>query len=184
MTITIKGGAEGAQPIAIVPFGWAGRAGQANPGAQMADVIRNDLVRSGRFKTIPVEDMLARPSTGDAVEFRDWKVLGMDNLVVGQVKPNGKGGYMIRFQLFDVFKEEQVIGFNIPATERDLRATAHRIADIIYEKLAGQRGAFDTRIAYVTSTRKADGSQFVALKVADADGYGPQTIVTSKEPLM
>ncbi len=184
LTIRITAGAEGALPIAVVPFGWAGAPGQAGPGSELAEVIRNDLSRSGRFKTLPVKDMLAKPATGDAVEFRDWKVLGMDNLVVGQIKPHGKGGYMIRFQLFDVFKEEQVTGFNIPATERDLRATAHRIADIIYEKLTGQRGAFDTRIAYVTSTRKADKSQSVALKVADADGFNPQIIVTSGEPLM
>jgi len=182
LTIKITAGAEGALPIAVVPFGWTGP-GKGGPGSQLAEIIQSDLSRSGRFNTLPVKDMLARPSTGDEVQFRDWKVLGMDNLVVGSVRPNGKNGYMIRFQLFDVFKEEQLTGFNIPATQRDLRATAHRIADIIYEKLTGQRGAFDTRIAYVTSP-KANGKQSVALKVADADGYNPQTIVTSKEPIM
>jgi TolB protein len=83
-----------------------------------------------------------------------------------------------------VFKGEQLTGYNFPTTSRDLRSTAHRIADIIYEKLTGQPGAFDTRIAYVVSSNQADGSQEVSLKVADADGFDPQTIVTSSEPLM
>jgi TolB protein len=108
----------------------------------------------------------------------------MENLAVGQVKPNGAGGYLIRFQLFDVYKGEQLVGYNIPTTERDLRATAHYIADIIYEKLTGQRGAFATRIAYVISTGGGKAGQQVSLKVADADGFNAQTIVTSDEPLM
>ncbi|MES9912980.1 MAG: Tol-Pal system beta propeller repeat protein TolB, partial [Candidatus Sedimenticola sp. 4PFRAG1] len=182
LTIEITEGAEGALPVAVVPFGWAG--GGKPPSQDVAKIISDDLKRSGRFKTMPVADMLARPQSADQVEFRDWKVLGMENLVVGQVKPNGPGGYMVRFQLFDVFKGEQLSGYNIPTTERDLRATAHQIADIIYEKLTGQRGAFATRIAYVTSTQKGGGESKVALKVADADGFNSQTIVTSDEPLM
>lgn len=182
LTIEITEGADGALPIAVVPFGWQGQNGVLSQN--VAQIIRDDLKRSGRFQTMPERDMLARPTTGNEVEFRDWKVLNMESLVVGQIRPHGEGGYMIRFQLFDVFKGEQLAGYNIPTTERDLRATAHHIADIIYEKLTGERGAFATRIAYVTAVRKGSGKSDVALKVADADGYAPQTIVSSKEPLM
>ncbi|MEE9357212.1 MAG: Tol-Pal system beta propeller repeat protein TolB [Sedimenticolaceae bacterium] len=181
LTIEITEGSEGALPLAIVPFGWAGPG--AGPSQDIAEIVRNDLGRSGRFNTMPVQDMLARPQVGAEVEFRDWKVLGMDNLVVGQIRANGKGGYMVRFQLFDVFKGEQLTGYNIPATERDLRSTAHHIADLIYEKLTGKRGAFATRVAYVI-TSGSSGNQSIALKVADADGFNPQTIVTSSDPIM
>ncbi len=182
LTIEITEGAEGALPVAVVPFGWQGQG--APPKQDMAEIIRSDLQRSGRFNTMPAGDMLARPQSGSEVEFRDWKVLGMENLVVGNLRPNGSGGYLVRFQLFDVFKGEQLAGYSIPTTERNLRATAHHIADIVYEKLTGQRGAFATRIAYVTSINNAGGEPRIALKVADADGYDAQTIVTSKEPLM
>ena len=182
LTIEITEGAEGALPIAVVPFGWQGTGG--GPGQDLAQIIRNDLSRSGRFTAMPVQDMLSRPQTGTEVEFRDWKVLGMENLVVGQVRPNGSGGFLVRFQLFDVFKGEQLAGYDMPTTQRDLRATAHRIADLIYEKLTGQRGAFDTRVAYITSVRKPGGGSEIVLKVADADGYNSQSIVTSKDPLM
>jgi TolB protein len=83
-----------------------------------------------------------------------------------------------------VLRGEQLTGYSVPTTARDLRATAHRIADIVYEALTGERGAFDTRIAYITSVRDADGKPTVSLQVADVDGYNAQTIVSSPDPLM
>lgn len=182
LTIEITEGAEGAQPVAVVPFGWQGKG--AAPKEDIAAIISADLARSGRFKALPESDMLARPHTGDQVDFKDWKVLGMDSLVVGQLTPNGAGGYMVRFRLYDVFRGEQLTGYNVPTTERNLRATAHHIADIIYEQLTGEPGAFATRVAYITSESKGKGKVKVSIRVADADGFNPQTIVSSKEPLM
>ncbi len=181
LTIEITEGEEGALPIAVVPFAYQGQG--ARPDQDLAAIVRSDLRRSGRFDPMPVRDMLARPSSGSQVEFRDWKALGMENLVIGSIKSNGSGGYLVRFQLFDVFKGEQLAGYSIPTTVRNLRRTAHQIADIVYQQLTGQRGAFATRIAYITATGRGK-QQRVALKVADADGYDPQTIVSSKEPLM
>jgi TolB protein len=108
----------------------------------------------------------------------------MDNLVVGQISPNGPGGYLVRFQLLDVYRGEQLAGFSVPTTDSDLRATAHQISDILYEKLLGQRGAFSTRIAYIASVPQPGGKPKVELHVADADGYNAQVIVSSKDPLM
>ena len=181
LTIEITEGVEGALPIAVVPFGWQGKGA---PPEDIAAVINADLQRSGRFKTIPKADMLARPTTAGEIEFKDWRTLGVENLVVGQVQSNGAGGYQVQFQLLDVFRGEQLTGYNIPTTARNLRSTAHRIADLIYEKLLGVPGAFSTRIAYITSTKKADGEMLIRLKIADADGHNPEPIVTSSEPLM
>jgi TolB protein len=182
LTIQITEGAQGALPIAVVPFAWQGSG--SGPSQDISEIIRADLARSGLFKPMPVGDMLARPKERKEVSFKDWRVLRMENLVVGQVQSNGAGGYLVRFQLFDVFKQEQLAGYNVPTNERDLRATAHHIADIIYEKITGKRGAFSTKVAYITSVNKGGGRQSVVLQVADADGYNPQTIVTSSEPLM
>ena len=182
LTIEITEGAEGALPIAIVPFKWTGPAGQFPPH-DVSAVITADLKRSGRFNPLSTSKMLARPATGDEVDFRDWRALAMENIVVGQVQPNGSGGYLIRFQLFDVYRGEQITGYSVPTTVKDLRSTAHHIADIIYETLTGEEGAFATRIAYVTSTKRA-GKETIALRIADADGYNPQTIVSSSDPIM
>ncbi len=181
LTIEITEGVEGALPIAVVPFGWQG---PGSPPVDLAEVINADLQRSGRFKTIPRIDMLARPTSAEQIEFKDWRALDTENLVVGEIRPQGTGGYEIRFQLFDVYKGEQLTGYTIPTTRPNLRATAHRIADLIYEKLLGVPGAFATRVAYITSVRQADGGSRIDLKVADADGFNPETIVSSTEPLM
>ncbi len=182
LEIVITEGIEGAQPIAVVPFGWQG--GTKAPSQDVAAIVAADLQRSGRFKPMPEQDMLARPHTPEQVEFKDWRTVKMDYLVVGQISPNGQGGYLIQFQLFDVYKGEQLTGYKIPTTEQDLRAAAHHVADIIYEKLTGQRGAFATRVAYITSTSAGKNTQRIMLQIADADGYNPQTIVASLEPLM
>jgi len=182
LTFTITQGVEGALPIAVVPFGWSG--GGERPPYGVASIIGADLARSGRFKVLDEADMLSRPHTATDVDVLDWKALGMENLVVGEIRPHGQGGYMIRFQLMDVLRGEQLTGYSVPTTARDLRATAHRIADIIYQTLTGERGAFDTRIAYITSVRDAQGKDSVSLQVADADGYNAQTIVSSADPLM
>ncbi|MCB1760533.1 MAG: Tol-Pal system beta propeller repeat protein TolB [Gammaproteobacteria bacterium] len=181
LTIEITEGVEGALPIALVPFGWQGSG--AGPDEDIAAIVARDLAGSGRFKPMPVADMLARPTSDTEVEFRDWKVLGMENLVVGRVLPNGSGGYLVRFQLFDVFRGAQLASHTIPTTQADLRATAHQIADFIYQQLTGERGAFATRIAYIVS-QGSGTEQRITLQIADADGQRPQTIVTSDTPLM
>lgn len=181
LTIEITEGVEGALPIAVVPFGWQGK---TPPSEDVSAIVNADLHRSGRFKTLPQVDMLSKPTTGDEVEFRDWRALGVEHLVVGQVQPNGGNGYLVRFQLFDVYRGEQLTGFSIPTTEANLRSTAHRIADLIYAELMGVPGAFATRVAYITSVNTADGKQQIDLRIADADGHNPQTIVSSSEPLL
>ncbi len=178
LTIEITQGAEGAMPIAVVPFAWKGQS--KPPGQDVATIIAADLARSGRFRTLAQSDMLSQPASGAQVDYRDWRALGQDALVLGSVEPNGPGGYLVRFQLLDVLRGEQLAAYSEPTTERGLRLTAHYIADIIFERLTGIPGAFATRIAYVTEGK----DKRVSIEVADADGHNPTAIVSSREPLM
>ncbi len=178
LTIRITQGAEGAQPIAIVPF-----ATEASLPVDVAEIVAADLARTGRFAPIPDRDLPARPAEGSQVDFRDWRKLGTENLVIGRVRPEG-GAYSVQFQLFDVFKGQQLAGYAIPARNDTLRRVAHKIADIIYEKLTGERGAFATRVAYVTESRGATGSRRYALEVADSDGFNPHTVLDSTQPIL
>ena len=184
LTIEITGGAEGAIPIAIVPFKTDPLKVSESAGVSLDKVIGDDLRRSGRFKILPVQDMLAKPSQASEVNFRNWQALNQDNLVIGQIDDLGRGQCLVKFRLFDVFKQEQMDGYDIPCAMSQLRRTAHQISDIIYQRLTGEPGAFSTRIAYVTSLRGLDNKTTYKLQVADADGYNAQTILTSKEPLM
>ena len=182
LKIEITQGVSSAQPIAIIPFSTAQVVGEV--WVDVAQIISDDLARSGRFKPLPRLDMLNKPSSATQVNFRNWQALGQDNLVVGKVLPAANGRLTVQFQLFDVYKGEQLTGFSVPANSASLRAAAHRISDLIYEKLTGQKGAFSTRIAYVTSAHGVNGKAEYKIQVADADGFGAKTIVTSSEPVM
>lgn len=182
LTIEITQGTEGALPIAIVPFAWEG---STPPPEDVSGVIASDLRRSGRFAPLPDQDLISRPHEGAQVRFADWRALNVENLLVGRVKVMGPGMYVVQFQLFDVYKGVQMAGYSIPANKVNLRRTAHHVADIVYETLTGQRGAFNTRIAYVVALPPGtDDAVRYQLQVADSDGYAPNTILRSPQPLM
>ncbi len=182
LTIDITQGVEGALPIAIVPFGWQGPA--MNLPQDIARIISDDLRRSGLFEPLSRNDMLSRPQDGSQVNYRDWRLLGTPNLVVGRMTGSGDQ-YKIQFQLFDVNRETQLVGYSFSAAEKDLRRIAHQISDIIYETLTGQKGAFNTRIAYVTSkVWRTNNVRYYALHVADVDGHDAQLVVRSRQPIM
>jgi TolB protein len=180
LTIEITKGVEAGIPIAIVPFG--GQA-NANPEHRIADIVRADLVRSGRFDSLPRKDFLATPHDDSQVHFKDWRLIKAEDLVVGKVAPAGNVN-SVQFQLFDVFKGGQLAGYRYKVPNRFMRRVAHQISDIIYEKLTGEPGAFDTRIAYVTVETAKNKSRRYLLQVADSDGHTPKTILESHEPLM
>lgn len=182
LEIVIDRGIENSLPIAILPFGWSQAA--SLPPIDLTEIIRNDLARSGRFAPMDEADMPQKPTQIQEINFKDWRLLGMENVVLGNIRQNQDGNYDIEFRLVDVYKGTQITGFRIPATQAQLRRTAHQIADIIYEKLTGIRGAFNTRIAYVTLKRLQDKQRLYTLQVADADGYNPQILLESNEPLM
>jgi TolB protein len=133
--------------------------------------------------------MLQRPTPGADVDFGDWRTQGSEFLVIGRVLQSGPDQYEIQFQVFDVVRGEQLLGYRQPATAADFRRSCHRVADLIYEKLTGIRGIFSTRIAYVTVVRNQSQSQSQVknnyrLVVADADGQNVRVMVDSPQPIM
>lgn len=178
LTIEISEGVEGAMPIAVVPFG--GEVSKVNA----ASIIATDLARSGRFAPLAAEKLPGRPTNGKSINFAAWRAAGVENIVVGRVQQEAGDKLLVEFQLFDVVRGEQVTGYSIPATSARLRRVAHQISDIVYEKLTGQRGAFNTHVAYVTVEKDGPEKRRFRLAVADADGYNEQVILTSKQPLM
>lgn len=178
LRLDITEGVRDAVPVAIVPFG-----GQAEGSTgDVAAVVANDLQLSGRFKPLERRDMVTRPTTGAAIRFEDWRLLRSDFIVVGRVEPDATG-LAVTFELFNVQTGQPLLGQRLTTTERGLRATAHRISDLVFERLTGIPGAFSTRIAYVAVEGQAPRKTY-RLIVADADGYGPRTITESTEPLM
>ena len=174
LTIDIVG--VGAQQIPVAVAGFAGS--DAAQAQQMSAVIEADLARSGLIKTVSSNGL---PKNGELalVPFSELKIRGTDAIVIGSLTPTANGLVAVSFRLVDVPKQEQLTGlvFNVP--NKDLRATAHRIADIVYERLTGEKGVFSTRLAYVA---KSPGR--FQLIIADSDGFNAIPVVNSVEPII
>ncbi len=180
LTIQITQGVEGALPIAVVPFDTSRL--DAELPTDIAEIVANDLNRSGIFKTMDRQKLPAQPHYSTQVIYPKWRTAGQEYLVVGRIFQKSSGQYDIQFQLLDVLKQKQLVGYSLPIKKRNLRSSAHKISDLIYEKITGTRGAFNTRIAYVRSQK--DKARKYILQVADTDGFNAQTILESDQPLM
>ena len=180
ITIEITEGVEGAIPMAVVDFDSATLPIKLK--TDVAEIITNNLNRSGVFKVLKREKNPAQPHYSKDVIYPQWRAAGQEYLVVGRILSKSGGKLDVQFQLLDVLKQKQLLGYSFPVRLRNLRATAHEISDLIYEKITGIRGAFNTRIAYI-SAQGGKNKRYV-LQVADTDGYNPQTILESDQPLM
>ncbi len=181
LTIQISRGIKGATPIAIVPFQLQTPGTQAR--VDIAGIIANDLARSGRFAPIDRASMPSRPGEISQVDFADWRLMRLAHIVIGKIKTIPGGKFSIEFRLLDVNRGKQITGFQVNASAKELRRTAHQFSDIIYKRLTGERGAFDTRIAYITESGGKNSRNYELL-VADSDGYGARTVLSSKSPIM
>jgi TolB protein len=168
------GGAGTAIPIAIVPFG-----GENNYPLGITGIVGADLARSGMFRLVGTDNVNPRPVRAEDVAPDVWRGRGADAVVVGSMTPAANGQVEVRFALVDAVKKTTLAAMTYTVAPQQFRATAHKIADVIYEKLTGDPGVFSTRIAYVTKA----GTKY-QLQVADADGSDPQTIVSSNEPII
>jgi TolB protein len=181
LQIEIISGNASALPIAIVPFKW--EEASPPPITGVAEIVAGDLFRSGLFDPMEEADMADRPADEESIRFGTWRLLKVDYIVVGKVRTAADGGHELVYQLFDVHTQDKLLSQVTTVGQGDLRFGAHRVADAVYQAITGIPGAFSTRIAYVTSTG-VDKAQRYELVVADADGFGPQSIVGSPEPLL
>ncbi|WP_369792156.1 Tol-Pal system beta propeller repeat protein TolB [Herminiimonas sp. CN] len=171
LQVEISGVGASQIPVAIAAF-----ADESIAPQQISAIIKDDLTRSGMFKIIDTGSALSETA---AVNLGDWKSRGADALVVGSVQRLADGRFDVRYKLLDTVKAAQLSALALAGQPQFTRITAHKIADDIYEKLTGSRGAFSTRIAYVTKA----GNEY-RLEVADADGEGTQVALRSNEPII
>ncbi|WP_374668820.1 Tol-Pal system beta propeller repeat protein TolB [Ramlibacter sp.] len=170
--VEVSGVGANQMPIAIVPF-----RGDAEAPQKIGAIVQADLERSGQFRPIDgagvALDETSRP------DLSPWRQKTADSLVVGSVTRLADGRYDVRYRLWDVVRGQDLGGQSFVVAAGDLRLAAHRVSDLIYERLTGDKGVFSTRIAYVTKA----GERY-NLWVADADGENAQSALASPEPII
>ena len=178
--ILVTTGSDRAIPIAVVPFGWQG--GTVLP-EDLADIVGKDLRNSGLYEPIPRQNMLSLPTQASEVIYRDWKALGAQYVMVGNIVPAG-GRLQIQYALFNVATEQQVFTGNVGGGMDQLRDMAHYISDQAFEKLTGIKGAYSTRMLYVTAERFSVNNTRYTLQRSDYDGARAVTLLQSREPIL
>jgi TolB protein len=180
LQIEITSGVQDPVPIAIVPFGHTDSAGTE---LDVADVVQHDLEGCGRFRAVPRERMPATPHRADEVMSPAWKAVGSDYVVVGRTTALENGSLAVDFELVNTLTGARLAAQRFTGAPGALRNAAHRVSDLIYQKILGVRGAFATRIAYVAVQGEAP-AQHYQLIVADTDGANQHMILESRFPLM
>ncbi len=180
LKLTITQGVTDPIPIAVVPFA---RAVPADGGVDVAAIVQRDLESSGRFKAMARTDMLTTPTTASEVDVAGWKQQRNDYVVVGRLTALANGDIAIDAELVNVLTGQRLLGQKWTVKPSNLRNGAHRVADAVYEKILGVRGAFATRIAYVSVDGRPPNQKY-QLIVADADGENPRVVLNSQYPLM
>jgi TolB protein len=156
-------------PIAVSPFAGDSPA-DTERGVAIAEVIQADLDNSGLFKTIDRQAYIQSPEeTRGIPRFPDWRQINAQALVTGIVQGAGGGSLAVEFRLWDVFAGQQLRGLRFDASDAGWRRVAHKVADVVYERLTGEKGYFDTRIAYIGETGSA-ARRTKRLAIMDQDG--------------
>jgi TolB protein len=159
-------------PIAIATF-----KGEETAPQKTSAIVLADLERSGQFRSVAmpgvIMDELARP------DFPQLRQKSADALLTGSASRLADGRYEIRAKLWDAVSGQERGDYRETVGVADLRLSAHRLADWVYEKLTGDKGVFATRIAYITKTVGK-----YSLWIADSDGENAQSALTSSEPII
>ena len=180
LVVEVTKGQDDAIPIAVVPFN---SPTEAAAPFDVAQLVGDDLARSGRFKSMARKDMIETPHIGASIAFDDWRRLNNDYIVVGQLQAEDADRYNIVFELYNVLNRQRLLGYQISANKAGLRLASHQVADMVFQKILGVRGAFATRVAYVSVLGHVPNKSY-QLVVADADGMNPRVVMQSNEPLM
>ena len=180
-TIIIDAGYDKQTSIAIVPFSQGPEFDGLQP---LSEIVEFDLARSGQFAPTERDNMLSFPSNREDVFFRDWRVLGVEYLVIGKTGIDPTGKLRVDYHLFDVLNEREMLADSVTTSRAKWRDAAHHVADQVFESVTGVPGAFSTRILYVLAENVATPSERFSLQMADSDGQRSETLFSSTEPLL
>jgi len=166
---------EAAFPIVIAPFEIVGDSNNVD----ISKIIRDNLNRSGQFNALSTEALIT-----NQIDFSFWKEHKKDAVVFGKIEQVSSKVYNVYIYIYDVFSEKSLYQKKIRVHNSGFRRIAHFLSDKIYYVLLGQKGSFDTRLSYVTVIENKNGGRTYKLQISDSDGYNPQTVVRSSNPIL
>ncbi|MEL7262109.1 MAG: Tol-Pal system beta propeller repeat protein TolB [Pseudomonadota bacterium] len=149
-------------------------------GQQLSRVIAADLAGTGLFREIPADAYISQITDFAApVQYADWKAINAQALVTGAVTVVGDQ-VTVKFRLHDVFSDTELgDGLQFAGTTDGWRRIAHKVADVVYSRITGETGYFDSRVVYVSETGPKDDRR-KRLAIMDYDGANVQFLTGSE----
>jgi TolB protein len=167
-------------PVAITDF-YAETLEESKTGKDLAGVISADLERSGLFRPIDQGAFIQdAASLRKGPRFSDWRLINAQALIQGSVEMQPDGRLRVNFRLWDVFAEQQMTGLAYFTTPSNWRRVAHIVADVIYKRLTGEDGYFDTRIVYIAESGPQN-RRVKRLGIMDQDGENHRFLTAGNE---
>ena len=180
LRIEIKGGAEDPINIAVVPMKWEVEKPQS---VFIHKIIKTDLESFGEFSVLSPEGMLSLPTSKEEVFYKDWRLLGIDYLIIGSIEDfEINSDIKVNFIIFDIAREKSIHRGDVIGPIASLRKAGHKVSDVIYKKIQGIPGIFSTKLAYIDKPSLEDPSY--NLRISDIDGYESISLFSSPQPLM
>ena len=178
LVLEITKGSDNPYSVALINF-----EGSKSATNEITNTIKNDLNRTGEFKILENNKLLSIPKNVENINYSDFKILGIDFIVMGSVIEEDRSNISATYKVFNVKKESQIRSSKVFGVPNKLRQLSHYISDGIYEEITGLKGVASTRLLYVTEELSKDRS-FFKLIVADADGSNEQILLRSSEPII
>ncbi|WP_292054251.1 MULTISPECIES: Tol-Pal system beta propeller repeat protein TolB [unclassified Brevundimonas] len=163
--------------IAVVPFTGAN-------GGQISQVISGNLKRSGFFDPLnPASFIETGLTLANAPNFPQWTSIGAQAVLYGGVTQRADGRVDVGFRLYDPYRQCQLVSYQFTATAEQWRRIAHKISDVVYQRLTGEPGFFDSRVLFVAESGSQTNRRS-RLTIVDQDGYNPVFLTQGDEVIM
>jgi TolB protein len=159
------------EPMPIAAPTFIDEGGAGDYAREITRVVISDLEGTGFFRTIPEEAQISRVTSFDGgIAFEDWKAINAQVLVTGAVSVAGDR-ITVKFRAYDVFNGTTLDGaaLQFAGTTDGWRRMAHKVADVIYSKITGESGYFDSRVVFVSESGPKN-ARLKRLAVMDYDG--------------
>lgn len=174
-------------PIAVADFSSLG--GTPARGEDYSTRFSGELTRmlqiTGYFNILDkrafLEDPRSSGITADKIKFADWTAIGAESLVKGGYSNTGSA-MKSQFRLFDCISGKLLVGKEYSGRSQDWKDMVYKFAGEVVLAMTGEKGVFDTKIAFSGRRGKAteiylvnfDGSGFERVTRANSLTIRPQ----------
>ena len=179
LNLEITKGANNPFSIAIIGFNENQRMGK-----EVLKVIKNDLLRTGEFNIFNEKDLLSIPKKEEDINFKDFKLLNMDYLIIGSIQIEDQYNIVATYDVYNVKRSNKIRNSKVFGIPKRIRQLSHYISDGIYEEITGIKGVSSTKLLYVSQTIGRKNEEVYKLLVSDADGANEQILLNSNEPII